>query len=42
VASTSANRYSVDIMNTRNESLVFSHDVWCVSQERNDIGHFGK
>jgi hypothetical protein len=39
VASTSANRYSVDIMNPRNESLVFSCDVWWVSQERNDIGH---
>jgi hypothetical protein len=42
VASRSANRYSVDIMNPRNESLVFSHDAWWVSQERNDIGHFGK
>jgi hypothetical protein len=42
VASTSANRYSVDIMNPRNESPVFSRDAWWVSQERNDIGHFGK
>lgn len=41
VASTSANRYSVDIMNPRNESLVFSRDAWWISQERNDIGHFG-